>query len=897
MSEILLQTKLYRPPVRPSLVTRPRLIGKLNSALGEDRSFAAKLTLVSAPAGFGKTTLVSDWSYKCGRPVVWLTLDEYDNDPAQFFTYLVVALQEIEEGAGDALLAMLHNQQPPPVETLLTALINEITTFSEPSILVLDDYHLIQAQPIHGLLTYFLSHMPPRMHLVLISRTDPQLPLPRMRIRGELIELRAADLAFTLEETAAFLEAATGLTFPSDTLKALETRTEGWVAGLQVAALSLQGQAPHRREDFLKSFTGSHHYVLDFLAEEVLQQQPAEVQDFLLQTAVLDRLSASLCDAVTERSDSQLILQQLEQANLFLVPLDDERRWYRYHHLFADFLRTGFSDRPQIDPALLHQRAAAWYHKEGYWRQVVTHLLAADDTEGAAHLIGQIGMEMLIKGELTTVEKWLDSLPEDVVANQPRIGLTRAWTYLSKGQYQLAQEIIPVVETAIRDRAAQISPESMQELRGQAAAVQATLAANLRQVPETISHSRLALDLLSEDNRAMRCMVQWNLAFAYRLQGDLAAAKQMYEEAIATARAVNNHFIVIKATTGLANVQRFQGDLPLAHQTYLSALDYTDRNKASSFHTFDTHMYLASLQYEWNQLESAESTIRRGIQLSRKIGYQDSLTMYYRQLALVQQAQGLLDEAIKTIRLAADLANRHHFTRRVKPIAITQARLELQRGNLEAAVRLAEIYDLPSIRVRVHIARKQGRQALDLLAERQLDVPEQKGDRAHLIMLLLLETQAYQTAGEISSALNSLARALTLANSGEYIRRFLDEDDQIANLLRQKSVHALAPAYVEKLITAFEAEEQRITQPDETKIAIAPGRDRYLPLIETLSKRELETLRYLATRLSIPEIADEMFVAVSTVRSHTKRVYSKLNVHSRREAVDRADELGLLDNW
>ena len=453
MSTPILATKLYIPPLRPKVVFRPRLIERLNEGLHR------KLTLISAPAGFGKTTLVSEWVAGCERPSAWLSLDEGDNDPTRFLAYLVAALQTVAANIGKGVLGMLQSPQPPPTESILTALLNELTAIPDNFVLILDDYHVIDARPIDHTLTFLVEHLPPQMHLVIATREDPQLPLARLRVRGQLTELRVSDLRFTPSEAAEFLNQRMALNLSAEDITALEARTEGWIAGLQLAAISLQGHKD--ATGFIKSFTGSHHFVLDYLVEEVLQQQPESVQTFLLRTSILERLCGPLCDAVVldPSASGRETLEYLEHANLFIVPLDNERRWYRYHHLFADLLRqrlhqsTAASKGDEMgDVAELHRRASAWYEDNGLELEAFHHATAANDVEHAERLIEGKGMPLHFRGAVTPVLNWLKSLPTTVLDNHPSLWTTYASVLLVTGQVTSVEQTLHSAETALADK-------------------------------------------------------------------------------------------------------------------------------------------------------------------------------------------------------------------------------------------------------------------------------------------------------------------------------------------------------------------------------------------------------------------------------------------------------------
>src|SRR5437588_1521367 len=562
----ILATKLYIPRLRPNVVSRPRLIERLHEGLHRN------LTLIAAPAGFGKTTLVSEWLAGGARPTAWLSLDEGENDPARFLTYLVAALRTIAPTLGEGVLGALQSPQPPPPEAMLTALLNDLTTISDHLVLVLDDYHVLDAKAVDHALTFLLEHLPPQMHLVIATREDPPLPLARLRARGHLTEVRAADLRFTPSEAAAFLNQVMGLDLSAEDIAALERRTEGWIAGLQLAAISLQG-----REDvpgFIRAFTGSHHFVLDYLLEEVLGQQDARLQTFLLHTSILHRMSGPLCDAVLldPSASGQATLEHLERANLFLVPLDNERRWYRYHHLFADLLRQrlhqSFVSSPgdaesQVNE--LHRRASVWYEDHGLEIEAFHHAVAANDVEHATRLVEGKGMPLQFRGAVTPVLHWLESLPKTVLDARPSLWVMYASALSMTGQLTGVEPKLQAAEAALQGAE---PDDQTRNLVGHIAAIRPLLAAAQNQVETIIAQSRRALEYLHPDNLAVRTATIWKLGIAYQLQGQRAAASQAYAEAIAVSEASGNLIIHISAAVGLGNVQESENLLYVAVQTY-----------------------------------------------------------------------------------------------------------------------------------------------------------------------------------------------------------------------------------------------------------------------------------------------------------------------------------------
>src|SRR5437763_2835590 len=615
MSTPILATKLYIPPPPPKVVLRPRLIERLNEGLYR------KLTLISAPAGFGKTTLVSEWLAGGPRPTAWLSLDEGDNDPTRFLMYLVAALQTIAATIGEGVLGALQSPQPPPTVSILTALLNDITTIKDPFVLVLDDYHVIDAEAIDQALTYLVEHHPPQMHLVIATREDPQLPLARLRARGQLTELRAADLRFTPSEAAGFLNQGMGLNLSAEDITALETRTEGWIAGLQLAAISMQGHQD--TTSFIKSFTGSHHFVLDYLVEEVLQQQPESLQTFLLRTSILDRLCGSLCDAVllTPSGSGQETLEYIERANLFLVPLDNERRWYRYHQLFAELLRQRLPQSIASSPAeaesqvnALHRRASLWYEDQGLSLEAFQYAAAAHDVERAARLVEGDGMPLHFRGAGAPVLNWLESLPRTALDARPSLWVTYASTLLFGGQHTAVEEKLQAAEAALQGT----EPDHRTtDLVGRIASMRATLAVIQHDVEAIITQSRRALEYLHPDNLPVRTATTWTLGYAYQLQGDRAAASQAYTEVISIGKSFGDSIYTLAATINLGQLREADNQLSLAAESYWRSLQLAGDPPQGM--ACEAHLGLARICYEWNDLEEASQHGQRSAQLARQI--------------------------------------------------------------------------------------------------------------------------------------------------------------------------------------------------------------------------------------------------------------------------------------
>jgi LuxR family maltose regulon positive regulatory protein len=882
MTTPILATKLYIPPPRPSLVLRPRLIERLNEGLRH------KLTLISAPAGFGKTTLVSAWIAGCERSAAWLSLDGGENDLARFLTYLVAALQTLATNLGARVLGMLQSPQPPSTEALLTVLLNDITTISDHFVLVLDDYHVIDAKPIDQALTFLLEHLPPQMHLVIATREDPHLPLARLRAQSHLTELRVADLRFTPSEAAEFLTRVMGLRLSADDVAALDTRTEGWIAGLQLAALSLQGQQD--ATSFIESFTGSHQFVLDYLAEEVLQQQPERIQTFLLRTSILDRLCGPLCDAVVlgPSATGQATLEYLEHANLFLVPLDNERRWYRYHHLFADLLRQRLRQSTPSTPrevgegmVELHVRASAWYEEHGLDMEAFQHAAAAQDVDRAARLLEHRGIPLHFRGAVTAILEWLGSLPTEVLDARPALLARYASLMLVNGQTTGIEEKLQAAEAALHG----VAPnDKTQDLLGQIAAARATLALGQNQGETIIAQSRRALEYLRPGNLPFRTTAHWTLGFAYLLQGDRAAARRAYTEAIALSQASGNIFFTLMATTGLGAVQEAENELHLATETYQRVLQLAGDQPLPV--AYEAHLGLARICYEWNDLDAAEQHGCQSLHLARQ--YERGIDRYIScevYLARLKLAQGDLASAAALLAEASQSVHQNDFVYRIPEVTAAHVLMLLRQGHLEAAAQLAEMHDLPLSQARVHLARGDPSAALAALDPWRRQV-EAKGWEDETLKVMVLQVVALRAQGEQDQAAQSLFDVLALAEPGGFVRLFVDEGLPMAHLLSTAAAHARMPDYIRKLLSAFRTEKQK------RKVTSHPPPAQ--PLIEPLSRREVEVLQLIAQGLSNHEISERLVLALETVKGHNKKIFGKLQVQRRTEAVARARDLGLL---
>jgi LuxR family maltose regulon positive regulatory protein len=878
----LLTTKLYVPRVRAELVSRPRLTERLNEGV------TRKLTLVSAPAGFGKTTLVTEWLSGLDCLHTWLSLDEDDNDPARFFTYLLAALRKIGPNIGHAAQAMLQAPQSPPPESFLTSLINDIAATPQPFVLVLDDYHLIQTMPIHKQLTFFLEHQPPQMHLVITTREDPPLPLFRWRARGQMVEIRQADLKFTEEETADFLQRVMRLELSSTDVAALHQRTEGWVAGLQLAALSMQGRDDVHQ--LVQSFAGSHRYILDYLIEEVFQRQPADVQDFLLKTSILDRFTAPLCNAVTERDDSRDVLLALEQGNLFTVPLDESRQWYRYHRLFADLLRHRLDMVCESElVALLQTRASQWYEVNGFPADAVHHALASSDWERAATLILNVGESMLKGGEVTTLLAWLQALPDEEVRARPGLCLSCSWVLVLTGQMDAAESYLEQAEQAAcgeRRRTAQDDAAFL----GSIVSAQAYIARTRGDDRRTIELSQRALALLPQADHATRSVVALNLGIAHWTNGHLTEAEQALTEADHAAQQSGNIYARLTALCFLGTIQAAWGRLHRAAELFREATRLGGQSPAVAY----AHIESSALLYEWNDLEAAADHLQRGIELSQRGGNVEIQIGGYRTLARVKQAQGDASAALDALQEAHQLAHEKD----VPPViharnAASHAQIALAQDDTATAIRWAEqatghadaspFYPLLGLtQARLLLARNEKAAAAEQL-QGWYETALREGWQFGVIEVRVLQALAAPTP---TAALAFLADALALAQPEGYVRTFVDKGEPMATLLREAASQGIAPEYVSKLLAAFGVSEYEI----EVPLPPPPTQ----PLIEPLSERELRVLRLVAAGLSNRDIAEALYISVNTVKTHLQRIYEKLGVSSRTAAATKALELNLL---
>jgi len=906
--DVLVATKFHVP--RAGLVPRPRLVAELAQGTGRG------VTVVCGAAGCGKSTLLGDWARRCRRPVAWLSLDAGDNDPARFWRYLVAALEGARPGAGGPASVLLSDRRRPRWEAVAAAVINELAVVPEAGavMLVLDDYHLIESPAVQDSVAFLVERLPPGLRLVLASRTEPPLPLARLRARGQLAELRADDLRFTLGETAAFLREATGLDLPVAAVAALQERTEGWAAGVQLAALSLAGHADPA--GFVATFSGSHRFVLDYLGEEVLARQHREVVGFLLETSVLDRLSGPLCDAVTGRCGSQEVLEGLERANLFVVPLDEERGWWRYHHLFAGLLRARLEQaKPHRLPGL-HRAAAAWHEDHGLADGAIRHALAAGEAEWAARLIERHFDAVFRRAEEATLVRWLSALPAAVVRSRARLCLAQAVFAHVGGRLEAVEPLLADAEGAL----AASGGEPYEPSAGRALSVLANVPAAIAVLRAGLARQRgdsactvgccqQALEHLGGEDRLLRSQVAWSLAAADWLRGRLGHAERGLARVVAEQRAAGESHLAMRVGYELGRVQRAQGRLGAAQRNYEQALEIASKVGRAPPPAGTAHVGLAEVLYERGELPAAHDHATEGIALCRQLAYAAPVAIGLAVLARILLAQGDPAGALDAIGQAERVQPSPQVVSLLNPVPVWRARLLLSTGQLAEATRWASqrglgADDQPSypregeylVLARVLLAELTPWRALNLLERLHAQAAAQ-GRTGSIIEIRALQALAQQAAGDQAGALAALTEALALAWGEGYVRVFVDEGAPMARLLGRLSAQrtgeaalpaSVPPHYLDRLARAFDAGRAPTASRPARSTAAAAG------LIEALSSRELEVLTLLAAGRSNQQIADELVVMLATVKKHVGHILGKLSAANRTQAVAHARARGLL---
>ncbi len=899
--DTLLSTKLHIPEARANLITRSRLVARLAEGL----RFGRRLTLVSAPPGFGKTTLIREWAGVTERRVAWLSVDEGDNDAALFLRYVIAALAQADDRVvPNAVGQVLPDSSPSasPQELLIAAvirLINDLAGIGTDLLLILDDYHLINEFSVHDLVAFLLANQPPGLHIVIGAREDPPLPLALMRARDQVTEIRERDLRFTPEEAAAFLNQTMSLGLSAKSITSLTSRTEGWITGLQLAGLALR-QLTGTADEFVAAFAGDDRYIVDYLMAEVLDREPppGPIRSFLRQTSILDRLSAPLCAALTGRDDAQAMLEHLEGANLFVVPLDNRREWYRYHVLFAEALRLTLAAQERIE---LHGRAAEWYEHNEMMAEAVPHSLAAQDWDRTARLIEQTARQALTRGETGTLSRWLQALPEAVTRSRPRLCLAYAWVALANGRLDTVEQW---VQAAIQAA----SPDDTQ-VQGEVTAIRALIAVLRGDTPGAIQLARQALDSLPADDLFLRGLVALNLGLAYDAQGDMAPASLAYSQAQAIGQASGNDLVSLMSESQLADIKLLQSKLHEAAAMYRQIIQSAESGKQLSIATM-AYISMGRLLYEWGDLDAATRHLTTAIELSQQWKSADMPATCLVYLAHIRQTQGDVD-GTRDLLLQTEQALQGHIISppTVGTVKAFQARLWIRQGNLEAAKRWVREYqarpsDMPGYPgylrqvegatwARVLNAQGKPEAAIQLL-DSLLQAAEAAGQTGNVIELLALRALALRAQGQSAQAMTMLERALTLAEPEGYFRIFVDEGEPMRLLLQRMKVEdprkgaegGRMQEYIGNLLAAFGE------QPASADLH--PSSFISQPLVEPLSERELEVLRLIADGFSNAEIASKLVIAQGTVKRHINNIYGKLGVQSRTQAVAKAREIGLL---
>jgi LuxR family maltose regulon positive regulatory protein len=892
----LLQTKLHVPRSRHGAVVRPRLADHLSHGV------ESKLTLVSAPPGFGKSTLVGGWiaAHRSESAAAWLSLESEDNDPATFWTYVVAALQTAAPNVGAAALSVLESPQP-QAELALRSLLNDLAALLNDVVLVLDDYHVIDRAEVHDGVAFVLDRLPPTVHVIIVTRADPPLPLARLRARGELVEIRAADLRFTPDEAAAYLNGTMGLDLAGGDVAALEARTEGWIAALQLAALSIHGRGDV--SSFIASFAGDDRYIVDYLVDEVLARQSEDVRNFLLQTAVLDRLTGSLCDAVTGRDDGKAMLDALDRANLFLVALDDQRRWYRYHHLFADVLRARVVDEERDAVPGLHRRASDWFERNGERSEAIRHAMAGGDLSRAADLIEPAIPELGRARQEMTMRRWMDALPGPLFESRPVLAAGYAGALMQTGEFERVDALLRAAERwlertdprANRDREPETVVVDRDELRRLPAELAMLRAGHARisgDLAGTMDHAHRALEVVDPSDHLARGGAACLLGLAHWEVGDLAVAHRWFSDGMESLEKGGYVADVVGGAVTLADIRIAQGRLDDGMRTYERGLRLAlDRPDAPLRGAADMHVGMTDVLRERNDLVGAAEHLAASHELGDENGLPKNPYRWRVAAAGIRHVEGNVAGALDLLDEAEGVFF-GDFSPDVRPIPALKARLWIAQGKLAEARDWAGAHDVTATdEIRYVRAFEHATLARLLLAEGRLDEAidltqrlvagaERGGWNGAAIDALVVQALARYSRSDLPGALDSLAHAVAYAEPEGYVRIFVDQGLAMDALLKEAANRGLAPSYIALIHAAF---------------ATARGVAQRKPsLIEPLSDRELEVLRLLTTELSGPEIAAHLVVSLHTVRTHTKNIYAKLGVSSRRAAIRRAAELELL---
>ena len=879
--EQLLSTKIFIPPRIPTHVLRFRLLKSLDQVLHK------KIFLLSAPAGFGKTTLVSDWIDQRDVKAAWLSLDNGENDLIQFIKYLVFSLRLLFPEIGEQVIRMTQSSQLPPVETIMTTLINEVLQFQTEFVLVLDDYHVIDDSDVDDALSFLVDNLPANMHLIMTTREDPQLPLARLRARNQLGELRVADLRFNLNESTEFLNEKMQLRIPKSEISMLETRTEGWIAGLQLAAISLQSHDD--MSEFIQSFSGSHQFVMDFLVEEVLNYQSEKIQEFLLKTSILDRMNGELIDAIIsdQSVSSQQILEYLYQVNLFIIPLDNERNWYRYHHLFLDLLRKRLSERygktSEVETSAideLHRKASRWFEQNGFLIEAFQHAVAANDIDLAEHLLTGKGTPMQYRGVMLPVVQWLSTLAAETLNARPLLLVTYASTLTVMGKpIENIESILQIAENKLRESR---ENQTTRDAIGQIAAIRSMLAIPQNQIDEVIKEANQALKYLNPENLSARTNVSWVLGYVNQFQGKLRNAEKAYRQAFTVSQNSRNIVMSIATKIGLGQISECLAQLNQAGNHYKEVLEIAGSPPLP--YACEAYIGLARIAYEHNNLDEVEPLALQSIKLAQQLPNVSTPITGYLVLSWLNLAKGDLDGVAEAIREAELFADQNNFDQRVPEIVTHKIRYFLRKGDHAQAELLAQKYNLPISLARTKIEIGDFEEALLIIKAHRMQV-EKTEQKHELLETLIIEGVSEFGLGNLMDAKSTLNKVLNIAKPGKYVRLFLDEGQKMHTFLKGVQVESDLQSYQSKLIRVFEKEFY------EKKTIGHKPEDQ---LIELLSAREREILQLIGQGCSNLDISNKLYIALDTVKGHNRNIFGKLNVKNRTEAVAKARELGVI---
>lgn len=900
METHILRSKLFSPVVREGIVNRPGLLARLEEGLRP----GVRLVLLSAPAGFGKTTLAGEWLLEIERRTAkgapayrtcWLTLDERDNHLGRFLRYLIALIHDMNEPAGQMLLEWLQMPYREAQDQILAGITNELALSSRPIILFLDDYHLIESDEVHHCVGFLLEHLPAHVHLVIMTRSDPPLPLARLRGRGQMIELRAADLRFTHREIESLFNDTLHYHLGENQIAAVEERTEGWITALQLLGLSIQGKT--NQAELIEAFTGSNRYILDYLMEEVLGGLPQDIQDFLLVTSLLKRLRAELCDALTGRKDSHSILEHLEKDDLFLVPLDNERIWFRYHLLFGEFLRNRLHERSEDGwlekEQAYHRRAAAWLHEHACTTEAIEQAFLAGDETWAADLIEESTRSLYIPGEISLLLGWLERLSYPYLLSRPRLCMAYAWALLMSGRIT---EIQPYLDIILR------KPEELDpEITGEVAVLRTLMTAYTRFIPAAITYAQEALVLLPEDNTFLRSLAYHNLGVAYEFLDESENAYQAYENGWHLAKMSGMLILKILNGTQLGDVRYVQGRLHESETRYIEVFDSmteTEKNLPLSSMVF---LGLGRLFYEWNRIDEAEKYFQQSVELSRKWEVADFLAIGLVYLLKVTDARRDWESSARIIDQIDEIMVQPVFSSvTVNFYRIILVHYWLRHGEIDkAAAMLVEVQIsdvtwphayiikiLGMARARLNLTRGEAHTAVEILEE-TIGKAEKYCKSAYLIELNALLAIALQAQGEISHACDILNKTLIMAENEHFVRSIIDEGQPMLDLMREMEKRSMLPKYGERLVAVLAEELKMDGELPKEKNPHPEGG------IEYLSERELEVLQLITQGYTNQEIADKLYVAISTIKTHVGNIYTKMGVKSRVQAAARAREFNL----